>query len=93
MKADEALQVGLVNHVYAPDELLDKAVEMATEIASKPPLAMAAAKEMVNLALDGDLRGHLAREVDAFALAFATEDQREGMAAFFEKRPANFVGR
>ncbi len=46
----------------------------------------------MNLALDGDLRGHLARELDAFALAFTTEDQREGMAAFFEKRPPRFAG-
>ena len=91
--ADEAARVGLVNHVYPHDELLDKAIELADEIATKPPLAMAGAKEMVNLALEGDLHGHLAREVDAFALAFATEDQREGMAAFFEKRPATFVGR
>jgi len=48
---------------------------------------------VVNLALEGDLQGHLARELDAFALAFTTEDQREGMAAFFEKRPPTFVGR
>ncbi len=44
------------------------------------------------LALDGDLSGHLASELDAFALAFTTEDQREGMAAFFEKRAARFEG-
>jgi enoyl-CoA hydratase len=91
--ADEAARVGLVNHIYPHDELLEKAMELATEIATKPPLAIAGAKEMVNLALGGDLNGNLAREVDAFALAFATEDQREGMAAFFEKRPATFLGR
>ena len=55
--------------------------------------AIAAAKEVVNLALEGDLQGHLARELDAFALAFTTEDQREGMAAFFEKRTPEFRGR
>jgi len=47
----------------------------------------------VNLALEGDLQGHLARELDAFALAFQTEDQREGMAAFFEKRKPEFTGK
>lgn len=91
--AEEAAAIGLVNRVHPHDELLDKAIELATEIAARPPLAIAAAKEMVNLALDGDQRGHLARELDAFALVFGTEDQREGMTAFFEKRPATFVGR
>ncbi|HMM49767.1 MAG TPA: enoyl-CoA hydratase-related protein [Miltoncostaeaceae bacterium] len=91
--APEAHAAGLVNHVHPHDELLAKALELAGEIATKPPWALAAAKEVVNLALDGDLSGHLARELDAFALAFTTEDQREGMAAFFEKRPARFQGR
>ena len=91
--AAEAHAAGLVNHVHPHDELLTKALELAGEIATKPPWALAAANEVVNLALDGDLSGHLARELDAFALAFTTEDQREGMAAFFEKRPARFQGR
>lgn len=91
--AQEAHTVGLVNHVYPAGDLMDRAMELATEIAAKPPWALAAAKEVINLALDGDLKGHLARELDAFALAFTTEDQREGMAAFFEKRPAVFQGR
>jgi enoyl-CoA hydratase len=89
----EARAAGLVNHVYPHDELLPRARELADEIAGKPPWALSAAKEVVNLALEGDLSGHLARELDAFALAFTTEDQREGMAAFFEKREARFQGR
>jgi enoyl-CoA hydratase len=93
VRPDEALQRGLVNAVYPDDELLDKAVELGETIATKPPWAIAAAKEVVNLALEGNQRTHLARELDAFALAFTTEDQREGMAAFFEKRTPNFVGR
>jgi enoyl-CoA hydratase len=93
VKPDEALQRGLVNAVHPNDELLDKAVELGETIATKPPWAIAAAKEVVNLALEGNQRTHLARELDAFALAFTTEDQREGMAAFFEKRTPNFVGR
>ena len=72
---------------------VDRAVELGEEIAAKPPGAIAVAKEIVNLALEGDLHGHLAREIDAFALAFTTEDQKEGMAAFFEKRPPRFTGR
>ena len=91
--AAEAHAAGLVNHVHPHEELLSRALELADEIASKPPWALSAAKEVVNLALDGDLSGHLARELDAFALAFTTEDQREGMAAFFEKRDARFQGR
>jgi len=90
--ADEALRHGLANHVYEHRELLERTVAMAEEIASKPAWSISTAKEVVNLALDGDLRGHLARELDAFALAFTTDDQREGMAAFFEKRPPRFVG-
>jgi enoyl-CoA hydratase len=93
VSADEAHRTGLVNHVYPGDELLDRALELGEVIATRPPWAISQAKEVVNLALDGDLQGHLARELDAFALAFTTEDQREGMAAFFEKRPPNFVGR
>jgi enoyl-CoA hydratase/carnithine racemase len=93
VSAEEARAAGLVNHVYPRDELMDRAVEMGELIATKPPGAIAMAKEVVNLALEGDLHGHLAREMDAFALAFTTEDQREGMAAFFEKRPPRFVGR
>jgi enoyl-CoA hydratase len=91
--AEEARAAGLVNHVHPPGELMDRAMELAENIAAKPPWAIAVAKEVVNLALEGDLQGHLARELDAFALAFTTEDQREGMAAFFEKRPPTFVGR
>lgn len=91
--AEEAERKGLVNHVHPHERLLDEAVELAQVIASKSSWAVAAAKEVVNLALDGDLRGHLARELDSFALAFTTHDQREGMAAFFEKREPRFTGR
>jgi enoyl-CoA hydratase/carnithine racemase len=89
----EALASGLANHVYPHEELMDRAMELAEKIATMPPGQIASAKEIVNLALEGDLQGHLARELDAFALAFQTEDQREGMAAFFEKRPPEFTGR
>lgn len=91
--AQEALAAGLANHVYPPEELMDRAMELAEKIATMPPGQIASAKEIVNLALEGDLQGHLARELDAFALAFGTEDQREGMAAFVEKRAPEFTGR
>lgn len=93
VSAGEAHRAGLVNHVYPAAELVERAVEMGETIAGKSSWAIAQAKELVNLALDGNLRDHLTHERDAFSLAFTTEDQREGMAAFFEKRPANFTGR
>ena len=91
--AEEALAIGLVERVHPHEELLDRAVALAAEMAAKPAWALAAAKAMINRAGDGDQAGNLARELDLFALAFATEDQREGMAAFFEKREPNFRGR
>jgi enoyl-CoA hydratase len=89
--AEEALRAGLVTHVHPPGELLDAALELAASIAAKPRWAVAETKRLCNLAL-GDLPGGLARELDAFALAFSTEDQREGMDAFLEKRPPRFAG-
>ena len=91
--AEEALAHGLVNGVYPPDELLPKALELAGELAAKSPVALAAAKEAVNLALGGDRRSNLETEARLFAMLFSTEDQKEGMAAFVEKRPAEFRGR
>jgi len=91
-RAAEAHACGLANHVYPHDELMGAAIALAELIATKPTWAVSAAKEVINLALEGDLRGHLARELDAFALAFTTQDQREGMAAFLEKRQAKFEG-
>jgi enoyl-CoA hydratase len=93
VKADEAKAAGLVNHVYPQAELLDRAVALGDEIAKKSPLAVSVAKGLVNQALEGDYREALARELTAFGDAFASEDQREGMAAFFEKREPRFTGR
>jgi enoyl-CoA hydratase len=92
VKADEALRAGLADHVHPAEELMERALELAGAIASKPTWAVSTAKTLCNLALEGDLEGHLAREVDAFALAFTTPEQREGMAAFFEKRAPSFFG-
>jgi enoyl-CoA hydratase len=91
--AEEALARGLVNAVHEPGELMEKTLELCRELAAKGPLALAYAKEAVNLALQGDHRANLATEARLFAMLFASEDQQEGMAAFVEKRRAEFRGR
>jgi enoyl-CoA hydratase len=89
--ADEALSAGLVNGVHDP--VLEKAREVAELLASKSPLALAAAKRATNHALQGDHVDNLRREADDFAQLFASEDAKEGMTAFAEKREPKFVGR
>jgi enoyl-CoA hydratase len=91
--ADEALRAGLVTHVHPAAHMLERAIEIAEAIAGHGSWAVASAKGLCNLALGGEAAGPYARELDAFALAFTTPDQREGMTAFLEKRPARFAGR
>jgi enoyl-CoA hydratase len=91
--ATEALQHGLVNAVYEPGELREKTLELCRGLEAKSPLALAYAKEAVNLSLQGPHRTNLESEARLFAMLFASEDQKEGMAAFTEKRPPEFRGR
>jgi enoyl-CoA hydratase len=90
--AQEALQHGLVNAVYEPAELREKTLELCRGLAAKSPLALAYAKEAVNLSLQGPHRSNLEIEARLFALLFSSEDQKEGMAAFVEKREPRFRG-
>jgi enoyl-CoA hydratase len=90
--ADEALRVGLVNGVFEPGELLEKTLEVARTIASKGPLAVAAAKVAINHALQGDHVENLQSEADRFGELFSSHDAKEGMAAFVEKRAPDFTG-
>ncbi|MGB8329268.1 MAG: enoyl-CoA hydratase-related protein [Polyangiales bacterium] len=90
--ADDALRIGLANAVFEPEELLGAAAEMAAEIASKGPLAVAAAKRLIRDGADLPLPQANRLELAAFTEAFATEDQSEGMGAFLEKRPPTFTG-
>ena len=91
--AREAHRLGLVSRVV-PDELLvEDALALAATIATKSPIALRVAKEAVNAAYEMSLTDALAHERRLFYLLFASEDQKEGMAAFLEKRDPDFTGR
>ena len=91
--ADEARGAGLVTTVVPPPDVLDEALRLADTIASMPPLAVRAAKRSVLAAAELPLAAGLRAEREAFFDLFATEDQREGMRAFQEKRPPTWTGR
>jgi enoyl-CoA hydratase len=90
--AAEALRIGLVNAVVPADQLLPKTLEVAKKIAAQGPLAIAAAKRVTLNGVDADLRAANELEATAFASLFLSDDQREGMRAFLDKRPASFKG-
>jgi enoyl-CoA hydratase len=92
MPAAQAKEVGLVLDVLPADKLLPHAVAQARKIASKGPVAVALAKRAVHAGADADLRVANELERQAFASSFATEDAREGMRAFTEKRPPQWKG-
>jgi enoyl-CoA hydratase len=91
--AEEALRIGLVDAIYEPGELMERVGETARALAAKGPLALAAAKAAVNHALQGDHVENLIREADRFGGLFSSEDAKEGMTAFAEKREPRFTGR
>jgi len=91
--AAEALRIGLANKVVAPEELMNAAKAMAKRIMSRAPVAVQICKSAVNEGLDVDLDSAVAYEAEVFGLCFATADQKEGMAAFVEKRKPNFSGK
>ena len=90
IKADEAEKIGLVNDVYAPEELLPGAIEMAKSFTKNAPIAVKYAKACIDRGMQMDIDDGIAVENELFAMCFATEDQKEGMGAFLEKRPAVF---
>lgn len=91
--AQEMAQWGLVNRVVPRGEHLAEALKLATEIASRAPIAVRLAKEAVQAAFETSLQEGLEHERKNFFLLFATQDMREGMQAFIEKRPAHFQGK
>ena len=92
IRADEALRIGLVNAVYEPEELMDKAMEMAQMMLKNAPVAIRLAKQSINEGYDLDADGAIGLENKLFGQCFATRDQKEGMDAFLNKRKADFTG-
>ena len=92
IRADEALRIGLVNAIYEPEELMDKALEMAAMMLKNAPVAIRLAKQSINEGYDLDADGAIALENKLFGQCFATKDQKEGMDAFLNKRKADFIG-
>jgi enoyl-CoA hydratase len=90
---EEALRWGLVNKVVPVEYYLEEAKALAREIAAKPPLAVRLAKEAVLKSFDTTIEGGLEFERKNFYLLFASEDQKEGMAAFVEKRKPTWKGK
>ena len=88
----EAARIGLVNRVVPQEQLLPSCREMAEKIASRGPVAVRLCKEAVNNGVEMDLARACQYEADQFALCFTSDEQKEGMRAFLEKRPAKFQG-
>lgn len=89
--ANEALRIGLVNIVVKHEEVMDAAKKLAEKIKSNAPIAVKLSKELINR--DVDLNHAISLEADAFTLCFSTEDMKEGMNAFVEKRKPRFKGK
>jgi len=93
INAKDALEFGIVNRLCAAESLMADTLDTARKIASKGKVSLRAAKESVNNGLNADLATGLLVELDAFALCMASDDAKEGTAAFLEKRKAEFKGK
>lgn len=91
--AEQALQWGLVNHLSDPGRVLDDALAAAREIARNAPLAVRQARKSIHFGLQSDLRTGCRLEIEAYNRLVSSEDRREGVRAFHEKRPPEFQGR
>lgn len=86
IKAEEAKEIGLVSAIYPSESLMEEAIKMANRIASQAPIAIRNIKKAVNEGLDLPIEDAIQLEVDLFSACFSSEDQKEGMQAFLEKR-------
>jgi len=84
--AQEAKEIGLVSAVYPPEELMDKAMELANAICANAPIAVAESKRCIRMGMQTDINTGCAFEAEAFGVTCGTEDKNEGMGAFLEKR-------
>ncbi|NLX89054.1 MAG: short-chain-enoyl-CoA hydratase [Syntrophomonadaceae bacterium] len=91
--ANEALRIGLVNQVVPAEELMQTVKDIAKRIIAKGQIAVRYCKAAIDNGMQTDIDRAIAFEADIFGLCFATEDQKEGMNAFIEKRAANFTGK
>lgn len=91
--AETALKIGLVTQVVPKADLMDEAKKLAYSLAGKSPLALKAAKSCLNYGQNVDLPSGLAHEIKSWALLFSSEDQKEGMKAFLERRKPVFKGK
>ena len=91
--AQEAFRIGLVNKVVADSRLMETTLEMAEQLATRPPVALRLIKSAVDRGMSLDLQSALAYESRCFEMLFTTLDQKEGMQAFVEKRTPKFQGR
>ena len=90
IKADEAEKIGLVNAVYAPEDLMNGAIEMARSFTKNAPIAVKYSKACIDRGMQMDIDSGIACENELFAMCLATADQKEGMGAFLEKRSPVF---
>ncbi len=93
VSAEEALRIGLVNQLFPQKSLLDDVLQQLQRICSSGLLSLQMAKEVIDTGYEINLRAACKMERDAFAVCFSTEDQKEGMGAFMEKRKPQFTGR
>jgi len=93
LTAAEALAMGAIAEMAPAGQALPRALEIAREIAAMPPISVMQIKEIVNAGVNAPLETALMLERKAFQLQFATQDQKEGMAAFIEKRKPTYQGK
>jgi enoyl-CoA hydratase len=91
--AEEAYRIGFVNRVVPKDKLMEESMALAQKLAAKPKVALNLIKSAVDQGMNTDLSSGLMLEMQAFILAFTSEDGREGISAFVEKRKPSYKGR
>jgi len=93
LTAKQAEQIGMVSRVVPPNRLQETALELARKMTSKSPVMLKLAKQAINRGIEMDLSSGLAEEVKAFRVCFTTQDFKEGLTAFLEKRQPKFEGK